>query len=218
MSSTLAPGWLEILKDDLNSDYFEELRCFLKEQYRTKTVFPPKDKVMSALSLTDYSDVKVVIIGQDPYHGEGQAHGLAFSVLEVPPPPSLKNIYKELAEDVGFVPPTHGNLTQWCKQGVLLLNTVLTVEKAKPGSHRGKGWERFTDTIIARLNERDTPIVFMLWGKNAAEKQRLITNKRHLVLIAAHPSPYSAHSGFFGCRHFSAANNFLINKIDWQII
>ncbi len=218
MSGTMAPSWEALLHEELTAEYFDELRQFLKSRYRSTTVFPPKDMVMSALSLTDYEDVRVVILGQDPYHGEGQAHGLAFSVLKVPPPPSLKNIYKELSADVGFIPPNHGNLTQWCAQGVLLLNTVLTVEKASPGSHRAKGWERFTDAIISKLNDRETPIVFMLWGKNAIEKKRLITSNKHLVLTAAHPSPYSAHSGFFGCRHFSKANNFLENKINWQIV
>ncbi len=213
----IAPGWSEILKDELDSDYFEQLRDFLRVQYRTKTVYPPKNEVMNAFNLTDFSDVKIVILGQDPYHGEGQAHGLAFSVLNGNPPPSLKNIYKELSDDVDFIPPQHGELTEWGKRGVLLLNTVLTVEKSLPGSHRAKGWERFTDAVIALLNGRDEPIVFMLWGKNAAEKKRLIDSPNHLVLTAAHPSPYSATAGFFGCRHFSKANKFLKNPIDWQI-
>ncbi len=217
MPSTLAPGWAEILNDELEANYFEELRRFLRIQYRTKTVYPPKDQVMNALSLTDYPNVRVVILGQDPYHGEGQAHGLAFSVLNGKPPPSLKNVYKELADDVGFIPPNHGELTSWCKQGVLLLNTVLTVEKGSPGSHRAKGWEQFTDAIISHLNEREQPIVFMLWGRNAIEKKRLITSSLHLVLTAAHPSPYSATAGFFGCKHFSKANEFLDIKINWQI-
>ncbi len=217
MSDSIAAGWAELLKDELSEDYFEELRVFLKQQYRLKTVYPPKTQVMNALKLTDYNDVKVVILGQDPYHGKGQAHGLAFSVLNGNPPPSLKNIYKELASDVGFTTPDHGNLTGWCNQGVLLLNTVLTVQEASPGSHKSKGWERFTDKIISLLNERSQPIVFMLWGKNAQEKRRLINADHHLVLTAAHPSPYSATAGFFGCRHFSMANKFLKNGIDWQL-
>ncbi len=213
----MADGWASLLKGELADDYFEELRVFLKGQYSTKTIYPPKNMVMNALKLTDYNDVKVVILGQDPYHGEGQAHGLAFSVLNKKPPPSLKNIYKELADDVDFIPPNHGELTEWCEQGVLLLNTVLTVQKGSPGSHKSKGWERFTDRIISLLNERKQPVVFMLWGRNAQEKQRLITAGHHLVLTAAHPSPYSATAGFFGCKHFSLANKFLDNAINWQL-
>lgn len=214
--------WDALLKKELEKDYYIELRKFLVREYNTKTIYPPAEDIFNALKYTSYSDVKVVILGQDPYHGFGQAHGLCFSVKRgVTPPPSLKNIFKELESDVGFKIPNHGCLTDWAKQGVLLLNTTLTVEEGKPNSHKGRGWEIFTDKIIELLNMHEEPVVFMLWGGNARAKKSLITNDRHLVLETVHPSPLSAYGGFFGCKHFSKANEFLksnnITPIDWTI-
>ena len=178
--------------------------------------------IFNALRMTSFADTKVVILGQDPYHGAGQAHGMCFSVKKgVEPPPSLKNIYKELSADVGIQAPPHGELTSWAKQGVLLLNTVLTVREGQPNSHKGKGWETFTDCVIEKLNQKSTPVIFMLWGNNAKAKGALITNPLHVLLQAPHPSPLSAHYGFFGCKHFSKANEILIQNglapIDWSI-
>ncbi len=214
--------WDVLLKKEFEIDYVIELRKFLVREYNTKTIYPPAEDIFNALKYTSYSDVKVVILGQDPYHGFGQAHGLCFSVKRgVTPPPSLKNIFKELESDVGFKIPNHGCLTDWAKQGVLLLNTTLTVEEGKPNSHKGRGWEIFTDKIIELLNMHEEPVVFMLWGGNARAKKSLITNDRHLVLETVHPSPLSAYGGFFGCKHFSKANEFLksnnITPIDWTI-
>lgn len=214
--------WDVLLKKELEKDYYIKLRKFLVREYNTKTIYPPAEDIFNALKYTSYSDVKVVILGQDPYHGFGQAHGLCFSVKRgVTPPPSLKNIFKELESDVGFKIPNHGCLTDWAKQGVLLLNTTLTVEEGKPNSHKGRGWEIFTDKIIELLNMHEEPVVFMLWGGNARAKKSLITNDRHLVLETVHPSPLSAYGGFFGCKHFSKANEFLksnnITPIDWTI-
>lgn len=214
--------WDALLKKEFEKDYYIELRKFLVREYNTKTIYPPAEDIFNALKYTSYSDVKVVILGQDPYHGFGQAHGLCFSVKRgVTPPPSLKNIFKELESDVGFKIPNHGCLTDWAKQGVLLLNTTLTVEEGKPNSHKGRGWEIFTDKIIELLNMHEEPVVFMLWGGNARAKKSLITNDRHLVLETVHPSPLSAYGGFFGCKHFSKANEFLksnnITPIDWTI-
>lgn len=214
--------WDILLKDEFQKEYFIKLKDFLVQERANHTVFPPKDEVFSALRHTSYQDVKVVILGQDPYHGEGQAHGLAFSVKPgVEAPPSLVNIHKELQSDLGIPIPNHGSLIPWAKQGVLLLNTALTVRKDEANSHRGKGWEIFTDRIISLLNERENPMVFLLWGRNAAEKEELVTNQRHMVLKAPHPSPLSAHRGFFGCRHFSKANAILRacgeSPIDWNL-
>ena len=214
--------WDDLLKDEFKKEYYLKLREFLKEEYSTKTIYPPMYDIFNAFKYTSYSDVKVVILGQDPYHGKGQAHGLCFSVLKgVNPPPSLVNIYKELNNDTGFQIPNHGELTKWAKEGILLLNTTLTVREASPNSHKGKGWETFTDNVISILNDREKPIVFLLWGGNARSKKALITNKNHLILETVHPSPLSAYGGFFGCGHFSKTNRFLeennIEPIDWQV-
>ena len=213
--------WDALLADEFDSDYYKRLRGFLKDEYSSHTVYPPMWDIFNALRLTSYSDVKVVILGQDPYHGEGQAHGLCFSVKEgVPPPPSLVNIYKEMKSDLGLDIPDSGDLTRWAENGILLLNTVLTVRAHQAASHRGQGWERLTDRIITLLGERTDPLVFMLWGRPAREKAKLVKNDRHLILECAHPSPLSAYNGFFGCRHFSKAKAFL-NKhgkdIDWSL-
>ncbi len=214
--------WDEILKGEFDKDYYISLRQFLKYEYKNYTIYPSMYDIFNAFKFTPYNKVKAVLIGQDPYHGPGQAHGMCFSVQHgVPVPPSLKNIYKELHDDVGFEIPNHGYLLSWAEQGVLLLNTVLTVRAGAANSHKGKGWETFTDTVISRLNERNEPIVFMLWGANARSKSAMITNPVHRILTAPHPSPLSAHNGFFGCRHFSATNEFLMSggaePIDWTI-
>ena len=214
--------WDKLLEGEFSKPYYLELRNFLKAEYNGHTIYPDMYDIFNALKYTPYNKAKVLILGQDPYHEPGQAHGLAFSVKKgTEPPPSLKNIYKELSTDVGFVPPLHGELTKWAEQGVLLLNTSLTVRRSQANSHRGKGWEVFTDRVIELLNQRETPIVFMLWGNNAKAKAPLITNPRHLVLTAPHPSPLSAFSGFFGCKHFSKCNDFLKNNgiepIDWSL-
>ena len=219
---SIGNDWDEILKDEWKMPYYILLRQFLKEEYRTKTIYPDMYDIFNALKYTAFKDVKAVIIGQDPYHGPGQAHGLCFSVKRgVDIPPSLKNIYKELNNDIGFIYPNHGCLEDWAKQGVLMLNTVLTVRAGMAASHRGNGWERFTDHVIEKLNQKQTPVVFLLWGKPAAEKAKIITNPMHLKLEAPHPSPLSAHRGFFGCQHFSKTNHFLtengLEPINWQI-
>ncbi len=215
--------WDGLLADQFCADYYLSLREFLKTEYKTRNIFPPMHDIFNALKLTSYSDVKVVILGQDPYHEIGQAHGLCFSVKEgTKLPPSLVNIYKELSADTGTtVDFTKGDLTKWAKNGVLLLNTVLTVRESAAASHRGKGWEKLTDRIIELLGERQTPIVFMLWGNHARQKKALIKSDRHLVLECAHPSPLSAYNGFFGCKHFSKAKQFLNEHnqdIDWSIL
>ena len=215
-------SWDSILKDEFEKEYFIKLSAFLDEEYASEPVYPPRDEIFSALKYTAYEDVKIVIIGQDPYHEEGQAHGLCFSVKPgVQTPPSLVNIYKELGTDLGCFTPNNGHLTKWAKQGILLLNAVLTVRGGQANSHRKKGWENFTDAVIKKLNERDKPIIFLLWGNNAKEKLQFITNPKHYVLSAAHPSPLSATRGFMGCRHFSKANTILelenMTPIDWQI-
>ena len=203
----LGNDWDEILADEWDKPYYRALHAFLKQEYSTRRVYPDMYDIFNALRLTPYSEVKAVIIGQDPYHGKGQAHGLCFSVKKgVEPPPSLVNIYKELKDDVGVEPPPHGELTGWAKQGVLLLNTVLTVREGQPNSHKGKGWEQFTDRVIGELNRKETPVVFLLWGANAERKAQIITNPVHYKLSAPHPSPLSAFRGFFGCRHFSKTN------------
>lgn len=211
--------WDEILKDEINKEYFKELLKNVNVLYQEKVIFPPKEDVFNAFRLS-YKDVKVVILGQDPYHGIGEAHGFAFSTLNTKLPPSLKNIYKELYDDLGIQKDySNGNLFPWVKQGVMLLNTGLTVEKDKPNSHKDLGWHIFTDAVIQKLNEREDPIVFILWGNNARAKKQYITNKRHLVIESAHPSPFSARNGFFGSKPFSKTNEFLEkngkSKIRW---
>ena len=214
--------WDALLRGEFEKPYYRELREFLKKEYNTQTIYPDMYDIFNALKLTAYQDVKAVILGQDPYHEPGQAHGLAFSVKPgVEPPPSLKNIYKELNSDLGLPIPEKGDLTKWAREGVLLLNTALTVRRGQANSHRGKGWEIFTDRVIALLNEREKPVVFILWGSNARAKKQLITGQQHYVLTSVHPSPLSASGGFFGCRHFSKCNEFLksrgIAEINWQL-
>ena len=214
----LGNSWDALLADQFEQEYYLNLREFLKSEYRTARVYPPMNDIFNALKATPYEKVKAVILGQDPYHQPGQAHGMCFSVRKgVEPPPSLKNIYKELQAELGFVPPSHGELTQWAKEGVLLLNTVLTVRESAPASHRGKGWELLTDRVIQLLNQRPEPVVFLLWGSHARAKKELITNPRHLILEAAHPSPLSAYNGFFGCGHFIKTNEFLKEPINWSL-
>lgn len=214
--------WDDILKDEFEKEYYIKLREFLDYEYNHYIIYPKARDLYNALRYTSFKDTKVVIIGQDPYHEEGQAMGLSFSVNKgIKIPPSLVNIYKELYTDLMIEIPSHGNLEYWARQGVLLLNAVLTVRAHSANSHKNKGWEILTDTIIRKLNDKDSPVVFLLWGKNAKEKAKYITNPKHLVLEAAHPSPLSAYNGFFGCHHFSKTNDFLIKNnlkpIDWQI-
>lgn len=202
--------WDSILAAEFEKEYYGKLRTFLTEEYETQRIYPPQPDVFNALRYSSYADTKVVILGQDPYHQEGQAHGLCFSVNKgVKIPPSLGNIYKELQADLGIQPPQHGYLASWAQQGVLLLNVVLTVRDSQPNSHKGRGWEIFTDAVIKKLNEREKPMVFILWGANAKAKEVLLTNNRHLILTGAHPSPLAAHTGFFGGQYFSRANRFL---------
>lgn len=222
MAAILKNDWAGQLADEFSKPYYLELRAFLIEEYRRGIVYPDMHDIFNALHYTSYSETKVCILGQDPYHGPGQAHGLSFSVQPgVPAPPSLQNIFKELQSDLGCKIPNHGCLEHWARQGVLLLNTVLTVRRGQANSHRGKGWERFTDRVIECLNEREKPVVFILWGRNAQAKSEMIDTGRHLVIQSAHPSPYSAHAGFFGSRPFSRANEFLRrigeSPIDWEI-
>ncbi len=214
--------WDELLKNEFGMEYYLRLRGFLKSEYSSQTVYPDMNDIFNALKWTSYNNVKVVIIGQDPYHGPNQAHGLAFSVRRgVDIPPSLLNMYKELHDELGCYIPDNGYLEKWARQGVLLLNTVLTVRAGAANSHKGMGWERFTDRVIELLNEREKPVIFMLWGANARAKAQLITNARHRIFEAPHPSPLSAHRGFFGCGHFKMANDALAvmgeEPIDWQI-
>lgn len=215
--------WDTLLAAEFQSENYQQLRQFLIQEYRTHTVYPNMYDIFNALKYTAYKDVKAVIIGQDPYHNEGQAHGLSFSVRRgIAPPPSLVNIFKEIKDDIGVDNlGKHGELTAWAKQGVLLLNAALTVRAGQANSHRGKGWEQVTDAVIRILNLRQQPVVFLLWGSNARAKAQLITNPNHLVLTCAHPSPLSAYQGFFGCKHFSKTNAFLEQKgippIDWHI-
>ena len=215
--------WLQAVGAEFRQPYYRQLYQFVREEYSTHVIYPPADDIFNALHLTPLSEVKVLILGQDPYHNEHQAHGLSFSVLpdQTDIPPSLQNIYKELQDDLGCRIPNNGYLEKWAKQGVLLLNTVLTVRAHQANSHQGHGWEQFTDAIIRAVNEQDRPIVYMLWGRPAQSKSAMLNNPKHLVLTAPHPSPLSAYRGFFGCRHFSRANEFLeangVAPIDWQI-
>ncbi len=214
--------WDEIMAGEFDLPYYKQLREFLKQEYFTKEIYPDMNNIFNAMKHASYSDIKAVILGQDPYHEPRQAHGLCFSVQKgCPIPPSLQNIYKELNADLGIPPAPHGELYKWADNGVLLLNTVLTVRRGQANSHKGKGWEIFTDDVIKKLNEREKPMVFLLWGANARSKKQFITNPNHLVLEAAHPSPLSAYNGFFGCRHFSKCNAFLeahgIEPVDWRI-
>ena len=214
--------WDESLKISWESPGFKKFYHVVEEEYHHHTVFPPKDHIFEALKLTSYKDTKVVIVGQDPYHGTGEAHGLSFSVQKgIPIPPSLQNIYKELYDDLGIPPAPHGDLTSWAKEGVLMLNAVLTVIKDTPASHRKLGWERLTDYIIRLLNEKEEPVVFILWGNFAKEKAKYITNPKHLILTSPHPSPFAARYGFFGSKPFSKTNEFLrkngLKEINWKI-
>ena len=205
--------WNEILAEEMQKDYYQELQAFVQKRRAEVRVFPEEKNVFNALELTPFESVKVVILGQDPYHGFGQAHGLSFSVQKgIPLPPSLKNIYKELQEDIGGDLPTEGDLSHWAKQGVLLLNTVLTVEEGNANSHKGMGWERLTNRLIESLNELKHPVIFILWGKPAQDKEKLITNSNHVILKAPHPSPLSAYRGFFGSKPFSKVNDILIQQ------
>lgn len=214
--------WLPALQEEFKKPYYRKLYQFVREEYAKTTIYPPADDIFNALHLTPLSQVKVLILGQDPYHNAGQAHGLCFSVKpEVDIPPSLENIYKELESDLGCYIPDNGYLVKWAQQGVLMLNTVLTVRAHQANSHQGQGWEQFTDAIIQAVNAQDRPIVYLLWGKPAQSKIPMLTNPKHLILKAPHPSPLSAYRGFFGCKHFSQANQFLeergVEPIDWQI-
>lgn len=218
----ISGAWLEAIGGEFKKPYYKDLYNKVNVAYKTERVFPPADEVFNAFHLTPFDQVKVVIIGQDPYHGEGQAHGLCFSVkpgIEIPP--SLRNIYKELQDDLGLQIPSHGYLEKWAKQGVLMLNNVLTVRAHQAASHQGIGWEQFTDAVIQKLAEEDRPMVFLLWGSPAQRKASCVHNPKHLVLKAPHPSPLSAYRGFFGCKHFSKCNTYLeengLSPIDWQI-
>ena len=215
--------WLDALKGEFKKPYYKKLFETVNEEYRTRQIFPPADDIFNAFHFTPLREVKVLILGQDPYHNEHQAHGLSFSVLpeQTEIPPSLQNIYQELHDDLGCYIPNNGYLEKWARQGVLMLNTVLTVRAHQANSHQGKGWEQFTDAVIQAVNAQDRPIVYMLWGRPAQSKIPMLTNPNHLILKAPHPSPLSAYRGFFGCKHFSQANAFLkehgISPIDWQI-
>jgi uracil-DNA glycosylase len=223
MKPKIESAWFELLSDEFESDYFSILRYFLKEERKTQTVYPAEEHIFNAFELTPVEKVKVVILGQDPYHGPNQAHGLCFSVNDgIKVPPSLRNIFKELNSDIGTKQPVSGNLTKWSDQGVLLLNATLTVRARNAGSHQGKGWEQFTDAAIQKLSNERKNLVFLLWGKYAQNKSSLINSENgHLILKAPHPSPFSAYTGFLGCKHFSKANNFLQEKgvetIDWNL-
>ena len=218
----LGNDWDLVLKEEINKDYFINLLEKVKELYNTKTIYPKKEDLFKAFRNTSYKNTKVVILGQDPYHGENEAEGLSFSVKKgIKKPPSLNNIFKELHDDLGYSIPFDGSLVKWSEEGVLLLNTVLTVEKDKAASHKDLGWENFTDAVIRKLNEKEEPMVFILWGNFARSKKNLITNKKHLIIESAHPSPFSAYNGFFGSKPFSKTNLFLkknnIKEIDWEI-
>ncbi len=222
MNVNIEQSWKDHLGEEFEKQYFVDLTEFVRSEYLRTTCYPPGKLIFNAFNLCPFDKVKVVIIGQDPYHEPGQAHGMCFSVQRgVKIPPSLVNIYQELHDDCGCYIPNNGYLEKWARQGVLLLNTVLTVRGGMPGSHQNKGWEKFTDAIIRKINEKDSPVVYMLWGKPAQSKMHMLNNDKHLILTAPHPSPLSAYRGFFGCRHFSRANQFLEDKgltpIDWQI-
>ena len=215
-------SWDELLKDEYKKEYFINLKNFVIDEYKKKTIYPKMSEIFNAFTKTTYDNVKVVILGQDPYHGENEAEGLSFSVkVGIQKPPSLINIFSELKDDLGIAPPNHGSLVSWAEQGVLLLNATLTVVKDNPRSHANKGWEIFTDEVIKLINKKDTPVVFILWGSDARSKKNLITNKKHLIIESAHPSPLSAYRGFFGSKPFSKTNDFLIKNnikpIDWKI-
>lgn len=222
MIKLIGNNWDNILQEEYKKEYFKNIVNFINKEYKEKSIFPPKNKILRALELTDFNNVKVVILGQDPYHGIGEANGLAFAVSDgIKLPPSLINIYKELYNDLGITPSKVGNLECWAKEGVLLLNAVLTVEKDKAASHKNIGWENFTDAIIQKINEKDTPVVFILWGNFAKSKKIFITNKKHLVIESTHPSPFSANYGFLGSRPFSKTNSYLkakgIKPINWEV-
>lgn len=222
MITLVGNSWDNVLQEEYKKDYFKKIVSFINKEYKEKTIYPPKSRILRALSLTDFDDVKVVILGQDPYHGDKEANGLAFAVSDgIKLPPSLKNIYKELESDLKISPSNKGNLECWAKEGVLLLNAVLTVEKDKAASHKNVGWQYFTDAIIKKINEKETPVVFILWGNFAKSKKIYITNKKHYIIESTHPSPFSANYGFFGSKPFSKTNNFLkqhgLKEIDWHI-
>lgn len=223
MDVKIEPGWKELLKDEFSKPYFQQIVLHLKtERTQGKTIYPPGPFIFNAFDTTPIDNVKVVILGQDPYHGPGQAHGLCFSVQKgIAPPPSLVNIFKELNDDIGITIPNHGNLTHWAQQGVFLLNASLTVRAGEPMSHAKIGWASFTDTVIKKISEQKQHVVFLLWGKFAQDKKILIDETKHMVLKAAHPSPLSAHNGFMGCKHFSKTNAWLMSKgidpVDWQL-
>lgn len=223
IKSQINANWFSFFQEEMEKEYFIKLMDFVGEERKNHLVFPPEDLMFNAFRLTSWDSIKVVILGQDPYHGEGQSHGLCFSVpMGIRKPPSLQNIFKELKEDTGMEIPSHGNLESWAKQGVLLLNSCLTVRKQLPTSHQNIGWEIFTDTIIRRISDEKKNVVFMLWGKFAQQKTSLINMDKHLILNAVHPSPMSVYRGFFGCKHFSKANSYLsshsVNPIDWNTV
>lgn len=222
LTSQIPQDWRAVLKEEIASPYFRELETFVGKERQGHTIFPPEEDVFNAFKLTGYDDVRVLLLGQDPYHGDGQAHGLAFSVRpSIAPPPSLVNIYKELQTDLGCSIPSHGYLVRWADQGVMLLNTVLTVRAHQANSHKGQGWEKFTDAVIEKISAREKPVVFLLWGSQAKKKKKLIDKKKHAIVEGTHPSPLSAHMGFWGSKPFSAVNGALKNfgqpEIDWQI-
>lgn len=222
VNPNIEESWKNILIDEFNKDYFISLKQFLVEEKQTQIIYPKGSEIFAAFNHTPFDKVKVVILGQDPYHGTGQAHGLSFSVPEgIKPPPSLINIYKELNSDIGFQIPSHGNLTRWTEQGVLLLNATLTVRANQAGSHQNKGWENFTDSVIKKISEHKQNVVFLLWGRYAQAKESLIDSKKHFILKAAHPSPFSVYNGFMGCKHFSKTNELLkknnLTEIDWSL-